>query len=613
MRDKLSAIVSYGFVVLMVGLFSFSSKASPILQVGAFNRYEQAQKMLNLVNDSTKKHVGIVTNETPIQSFHYVIVSGFDSLSEAKQEQVALGTVGISAVINEQDVQDKPIYQFSQQPTMEAIRVTQAYERLQRAILNPEYMLDNWIGLPIAPDDVKAKPFKLTMREAILLALRYNPDIQSEELNRITQRYQLRQAEFALELQYALTGNANFQKSTSAGIHSPGTQSYLLTPKLSLKTKWGTEYSLKIDNNYANGNTYNPVINFNIKQPLLRNFGPTVNEQNLLDAIDNEVSNKLNLKQRIIDQVTSVITTYRSVVQAGNTLKNTRRQLIEAIKLYDENKLKIKAGVLERTGNTQQAFQVEDLKLRVVESENSFKNAAVDLLQAIGLDPNMNIQVPSDTVLDNIFEPKLQATIDYALAHNTNYLTQQINMRRLERAYRVALNQQLWSLDFRGDMTTGTESGTGFDSHVSSLVNGRDVNKSINLQLTVPLNDVDLKARLIQAKVELENAKVKLIATKRRLIAQIRSSIYNIQALANAYQLAKKRVDLAQESFDIEVKRKNAGIASSLDVSNTQNQLLNAEIGLINAKINYLNQLALLEQTLATTLDKWNIKLSYVA
>jgi outer membrane protein TolC len=54
-----------------------------------------------------------------------------------------------------------------------------------------------------------------------------------------------------------------------------------------------------------------------------------------------------------------------------------------------------------------------------------------------------------------------------------------------------------------------------------------------------------------------------------------------------------------------------AGISTALDVNNTQNQLIQAQSGLIGAKIAYLNQLSALQRTLGTTLEHWNIKLRY--
>ena len=68
---------------------------------------------------------------------------------------------------------------------------------------------------------------------------------------------------------------------------------------------------------------------------------------------------------------------------------------------------------------------------------------------------------------------------------------------------------------------------------------------------------------------------------------------------------------LAEQSYALEKKKQQAGISSALDVNNTQNQLIQAQSGLIGAKIAYLNQLSTLQRTLGTTLEHWQIKLRY--
>lgn len=82
---------------------------------------------------------------------------------------------------------DNSLYSWTENPSAEAQRVEQAEERLKAAIANPEYMLKNWIELPTSPESKKKTRHQLTIREAILLALRYNPNIQNAELDRIIQ------------------------------------------------------------------------------------------------------------------------------------------------------------------------------------------------------------------------------------------------------------------------------------------------------------------------------------------------------------------------------------------------------------------------------------------
>ena len=504
------------------------------------------------------------------------------------------------------------LYRWLDRPADEAQHVSEAEERLQKAIANPEYMLDNWVELPTSPEVGHKKTQRLSLREAILLALRYNPNIQNAELDRIVQRYQLRLAHNEFELQYALGGAAAIEKSRFSGSGTTTNKSFIATPEVNLKTKLGTQAGLNIDNNVSGYNSYTPVLNFSINQPLLRGFGKAANEANLLDAIDNEWLNKLNLQQAVSDQITEVITAYRSLILSGNNLKNQQLQLKEARNTYEINEKKIAAGQLEPTGNIQQSYQIESLSLMVEQAENDFKIAAQGLLQTIGLDPKMRLSVPNDVVVDKIVVPNLKRSIDWALAHNTQFLAQKMALRADERAYELAKNQQLWQLDVGANVQSGMlNEVNGNQRGFPSLFNGRNTNQTARVTLTVPLNDVNRRSQLINAKVRLEKDRLNLMAMKRALETTITNTINSIQSLAKRYQLAEKQVKLAAQSYALEKKKFQAGIASALDVNNTQNQLIQAQIGLIGAKIAYLNQLSMLERILGTTLERWGIKLRY--
>lgn len=505
------------------------------------------------------------------------------------------------------------LYRWVDKPAAEAARVSEANERLQKAISSPEFMLDHWVDLPTSPEVRHKKAQRLSLREAILLALRYNPNIQNAELDRIIQRYELRLAHNEFELQYALAGAASVEKSRYSGVGNTTNKSFIASPEVNLKTKLGTQIGLNIDNNVANYNSYSPVLNFSINQPLLRGFGKAANEAGLLDAIDNEWLNKLNLQQSVIDQITQVITAYRALILSGNNLQNQKLQLQEARKTYEINEKKIAAGQLEPTGNIQQSYQIESLSLMVEQAENDFKIAAQDLLQTIGLDPKMRLSVPSNVVVKKIIVPDLKESIEWALQHNTQYLAQKMVLRADERAYKVAKNQQLWQLDVGANVQSGRINEADGQRGFPSIYNGQNINQTARVTLTIPLHDLSRRSQLISAKVRLEKDRLNLIALKRSLETTITNTINSIESLAKRYQLAEKQVALAEKSYELEKKKQQAGIASALDVNNTQNQLIQAQMGLIGAKIAYLNQLSTLDRILGKTLDHWQIKLRYGA
>ncbi|WP_367607600.1 TolC family protein [Legionella sp. W05-934-2] len=486
-----------------------------------------------------------------------------------------------------------------------------AEQRLVEAIDNPEYMLTHWIELPLASDDVGKNIQRLSLDDAILIALRYNPNIQNKALDRIIQRYRLRLAENQFELQYALSASANANNDRYEGVGSQKTYSALASPEIDWQSKLGGKVSLKMDNTGNTYDNYHPTLNFSFTQPLLRGFGK-INEASLLDARDQEYLNKLNLNQSVADQITAVISNYRSLILSGNNLITQKRQLEEAKKQYEINEKKIRAGQLERTANIQQSYQVESLRLAVEQAINQFENASQTLLQNLGLNPLVRISVPDDVSIHPIETPELQGTIDYALAHNVAYQAQKLVVKADERAYEVAKNQQLWKLDLSANVQTGTVTNVDqIGRGIKGIYDGRNVSESARINLTIPLGDVSLKSKLINAKVKLEQDRTQLLASKRALISQVTTLINNIKSQAKRYQLAEKQVKLARQAYQLQIKRQSAGIATSLDVNNTQNQLINAQNSLINAKINYLNQLSELDKVLGTTLQTWHINLRY--
>lgn len=494
----------------------------------------------------------------------------------------------------------------------EDLQVQRAEERLQKAIANPEFMLKGWIELPTSPAARKKSVHRMGLREAILLALRYNPNIQNAELDRVVQRYQLRLAHNEFEVQYALGASGVIQKSRFNGIGSDTTHTLLASPEFDVQTKLGTKANLSIDNNVSGDNNFNPVLNFSLTQPLLRGFGKNVNEAALLDAVDNEWLNKLSLRQSVADQITQVIMAYRTLILSGNNLQNQRLQLKEAQKSYEINQKKIEAGQLEPTGNIQQSYQIESLSLMVEQGENEFQTATQDLLQTIGLDPDTHLSVPSDVTVEEIIVPDLQQTIEQALNHNTLYLAQKMALRADERAYKIAKNQQLWQVDLGASVQSGTQNDvTGGNNGVRGIYNGNNLTQAARLTVTVPLHDVSRRSQLINAKIRLEKDRLNLIAAKRALITSITNTINNIRSLAKRYQLAQKQVKLAEQSYALEKKKQQAGIATALDVNNTQDRLIQAQSGLIGAKIAYLNQISALQRTLGSTLEHWKIKLRY--
>lgn len=486
-----------------------------------------------------------------------------------------------------------------------------AEDKLQKAIANPEFMLNNWIELPASPKAKGRKLHKLTLKDAILLALRYNPNIQNAELDRVIQAYQLRMAHNEFEIRFGVAASANLNYDRYEHIGSTHSQDYLASPEMSLKTRLGTQIALNMNNNMEFGN-YNPLLNLTINQPLLRGAGISINEIKLLNALDTEYLNKLNLKQTIIDQITQVTFAYRALILHENNLENQSRQLEDARQTFQFNEQKIKAGQLEPSGNIQQAYQIESLSLMTEQAKNDLEIARQNLLEAIGLDPDTRLALPAKLELENLQVPNFQSCMTLALKNNVAWLAQKILIRADKRAYEEAKDNQNWQLDLRSQTQLGSTSDvTTNTQRFKSIYNGNNLNEFASVTLRIPLDNKPLKSELINAKIKLEKDKIKLLAMERALTKEITDRIRNIQSQIKRFELAGKQVQLAEQSYRLEKKKLKAGISTALDVNNTQNQLLQAQSSLISSKIASLNELSTLQRMLGTTLEQWQIQLRY--
>jgi outer membrane protein len=448
----------------------------------------------------------------------------------------------------------------------------------------------------------------LSLREAILLGMRYNPNIKNNEIDRVIQKFDLRLAYNKFELQYALTGNASLTQSRIGNVRQKNVQTYNLIPEASLKTGLGTSFKVSVPQN-EDAYVYRPHVQLQVNQPLLRGFGVAVNEASLNNSIDGETINQLSLKQNVINQVTTIIQDYYTVIESNYSVQTARRSLKEAREVVTNNKALIKAGRLAPTVNVQANAQVQSLKLSLIEAENARDQAKQTLLQQIGLNPNMKIRLPHNVDIGSTQLPQTKQAIDTALRQNTAYKTALINFRQNQRDYVVAKNDQRWQLDAQATASYGGSIDDDNDHGVQSIVNGRNYRQSVGLNLSIPIHDLSRQKELLSSRLTLDKDKINLAADKRKLIGQVKNQMTELKNKLRQVRIGYLSVKLAKQNYMLERKKQAYGRASALDVTNSQNALIQAQIRLIANKIAYLNAKANLQSMLGATLKAWSIQL----
>lgn len=454
-------------------------------------------------------------------------------------------------------------------------------------------------------------PKVLTLKEAILLSLRYNPDIQSAELQRVVDKFNLRVAQNQFELQYALSATYGEAHTRSNGDDSY-TRNTTISPSVSLNGEYGTTYQVAMDNPINNINhEYNPKLSLSVVQPLIQGFGKDVTLASLYDAEDTEKTNKLGFQSTIITTVNTVTTDYRGLIQAQQDLIIQEESLESLGKSLENDKAMIKAGRKARAEIYESQASYESQRVNVESSKQSVYNAKLQLMSDIGLQLNaINFSVPNTLTTTRIkLDP--QQCYKVALENNQQYVSDVIAINATRRSLLTARDQARTQLDLTLDAATGGGSGGDPNEGFRSLTNNKNTALGYGFNLTVPIDNYTLMSAVLNAKIGLQQAEIALDSEKRTLQITIENDVYNVNSAYEQLQLAQTALEVQLKNLEMYTVQQRMGLISSFQFSTNETNVTTAKQQLLSSQITYLNYLTTLYQDMGTTLQQWDINLRY--
>lgn len=442
-----------------------------------------------------------------------------------------------------------------------------------------------------SPTDAKVPAKTITLREAILLALRNNPDVINSELTRITDKYNiiLVRRQFAPQYQ-PITASMLFQKG-SAPTYSIGTGINLDTP---IGTKFQFSYSTPVVGTLGSAT-------LDVTQPLLRGFG-YVNRIQLEDDYDNELVARLNFKSSIISVVQNVITSYRTLVEDYNNLAIQKQNLKETKETVDQLKMEVKYGKQPGNSLQQQEGNLATAKLSYIQTQDQVQDDYQSFLQDIGLIASARLKIITKINFTQTKIPKVKDAVATALAHNIQYRQDIIELRATKRAIITAQDARKPQFDVKAGLSVPD---LGNPSAPGNFI------PSFGFDFSVPIDDVEAKSALVGAKIAYLQAKNSLAQTKETVIQTVITDIQNLQNLKQQIIIGEQAVKLSELTLKDAQIQQRYGKITMFEVIQDQNNLLSQRTELVSGQISFLNSITNLNSFLGVTLNVWNVKLRY--
>lgn len=473
-------------------------------------------------------------------------------------------------------------------------------------------------GLPTVPTmaqpDPTSQSLPLSVADSVFLALRNNRNIESAYLNRIIQRFNLKVAEDTFVPDLIIDGAVDLDNVAQRGSNVT-TSNFLFVPTVSSLVPTGAFFAFSWINNASKvikadnvPDAYSTAFEVSVVQPLLRGAGIKFNTAPVTLARLDEEANQLQLRSTVIDTITSVVLAHRNVLLADGQELIARQALQRAQQLLEITNALVAAGRLAEIEIVQAESNLSLQELSLLSAVNAADAARLNLLDQLDIDTRTQIE-PTDELEAEEVTLDGEALFAIALSSRPDYRQAHISIESAEIGLVLAKNNRLWDLDLTGSVSVGSTEPT-----LADLFPGlrfTDPSWRITLNLTIPIGDLTREQGEVAARVLLDQVRLATADLRDSIELSVRDGVRNVDSQWRQLEQAQRSRELEQRKLEVELEKLNLGRSSNFQVVTFENDLANSETNVLSATINYLNSLTQLDQTLGTTLDTWQIELTY--
>jgi outer membrane protein len=521
-----------------------------------------------------------------------------------------------------------------------------------------------WMGTEVPPESLISERYlrtqdtlarRLTLKEAIYIAIRNNPGLTAVQLDPIAAQESVKFANAAFDPD--LTSQLDTSKSVNP-VSSPFevedqihyTQKLydwnFAINKVSAYTN-GT-LGITFDNNRTLSNSsfsavnpsYTPLLEASLVQPLLRNFGWEFATLNVRLAESAQRTSQWSYGSSLNDFIQRIGNDYWGVVQSQENLRVAESALKFNNDLVRVNRISLQVGTLAPIDLQEAQSAAATAEANVYAAEAALKTARAQLRQDVMLNPAATFVPegiePADSpnpnfVINETEETALERMVQYSPAlagmreairtallqvkFNENQLLPQLNLGAQVGLTSVAgTTPCIPSLTGSvTNCTVGTAKGDKlpfggiYGDALDRLFTFGFYNYAAVLTFEMPLDNAAAKAALAQARVAYEQSRMQYREALSQAVVQVESAIANLHAFEKQVEATRNATFYAEQSLHDEQVEFRVGMATTHDLLQYQEELVTAQGNEVQADVGLENARLALWHSEGTLMNVFNI------
>ncbi len=297
-------------------------------------------------------------------------------------------------------------------------------------------------------------------------------------------------------------------------------------------------------------------------------------------------ANNINTEFSVALQVKQA---YNAVLAAKESENAARAQLATAQQQLQTSIAKVNAGAANVSDSLRSVVQVGNAQLAVLQAQNTFRTQSATLTRLVGTSYFLTAQL-TDTV-DHVAAPIDSASVMQLALSGPTIRAAEASMNSAQAAQRSAKSAYLPTITANANVG-GNGAGAFYGLNGNPFPYSRGVSVNINYPI---FNRFQRENQIAAAQISYDNAAAS--ARDARLAAQ-QNVITGLAALHNAEEamrVQQTNVRASQEDLRVVQQRYNLGASTLLDVLTSQQNLVNAQQQLIQARLTYRNARAQIE------------------
>jgi outer membrane protein TolC len=472
---------------------------------------------------------------------------------------------------------------------------------------------------PTAPA-VPVTELQLTLSDVVERALKNNTDIAVERFNPESAKEDVRGAKgvYDPELFSSLSLRSQTEPASNIFAGAEEVETDNATWNFGASQYLPTGGSLRLD--FVNSRTetnsifstfnpsYNSGLNFNIAQPLLRDFTIDRNRLNIMVARKNQEITDAQFRQTVVNIVANVKNLYYELLFAIDNLDAQRKSLELARKLLEENRIKVRVGTLAPLDVVAAESEVASREETVILAEATLQDAEDSLRRAIFPDNKPETWTTHLVLTDRpTAEPvrvDAERAVREALEKRTDVVAQRKNLETADLQLRLAKNQTLPAVDLVAGYGSNGLGGTfierdgqggpvistiagGYSDALGSVFGFDFPTWAVGVNFSYPLFNRVARADSARARLAREQGEQSMRRLEMQVTQEVRSAVRSLETNYKRVESTRAARVLQERRLDAEQKKFAAGLSTNFLVTQAQRDLALAEVSELRAVLDY--------------------------